>query len=97
MLSIPEMRLSGSHEWSLPPSKSHIIRWLTMISQSNSSCLIRFNKSPGEDAESMSKCLQEMGINIHHKEGGWLVEPPKKGLSAPNTILNCGKDRKSVV
>ena len=61
-----------------------------MISQSNSSCLIRFNKSPGEDAESMSKCLQEMGINIHHKEDGWLVEPPKKGLSAPNTILNCG-------
>ena len=90
MLSIPEMRLSGSHEWSLPPSKSHIIRWLAMISQSNSSCLIRFNKSPGEDAESMSKCLQEMGINIHHKEDGWLVEPPKKGLSAPNTILNCG-------
>ena len=67
MLSIPEMRLSGSHEWSLPPSKSHIIRWLAMISQSNSSCLIRFNESPGADAESMSKCLQEMGINIHHK------------------------------
>ena len=90
MLSIPEMRLSGAHEWSLPPSKSHIIRWLAMISQSNSSCLIRFNESPGADAESMSKCLQEMGINITHKEDGWLVEPPKQGLSAPNTILNCG-------
>ena len=90
MLSIPEMRLSGSHEWRLPPSKSHIIRWLAMISQSNSSCLIRFNESPGADAESMSKCLQEMGINIHHKEDGWLVETPKQGLSAPNTILNCG-------
>ena len=61
-----------------------------MISQSNSSCLIRFNESPGADAESMSKCLQEMGINIHHKEDGWLVETPKQALSAPNTILNCG-------
>ena len=40
--------------------------------------------------ESMSKCLQEMGVNIHPRKDGWLVEPPPQGLSAPNTVLNCG-------
>ena len=90
MLSIPEMHPSGSHEWILPPSKSHIIRWLAMISQGNSACLIKFNKSPGDDVKSMLNCLQEMGIKVETNNDGWLIEPPKQGLSAPNVALNCG-------
>ena len=90
MLSIPEMHLSGSHEWSLPPSKSHIIRWLTMISQSNSTCLIKLKKLPGADVNSMAECLQEMGVNVERNKDGWLVTPPKQGLSAPNIGLDCG-------
>jgi len=90
VLSIPEMHLSGSHEWSLPPSKSHIIRWLTMISQSNSTCLIKLKKSPGADVNSMAECLQEMGVNVERNKDGWLVTPPKQGLSAPNIGLDCG-------
>ena len=90
MLSIPEMHLSGSHEWILPPSKSHIIRWLAMISQGNSACLIKFNKSPGDDVKSMSKCLQEMGVKVETNNDGWLVEPPEQGLSVPKVELNCG-------
>ena len=90
MLSIPEMHPSGSHEWILPPSKSHIIRWLAMISQGNSACLIKFNKSPGDDVKSMSKCLQEMGVKVETNNDGWLVEPPKQGLSVPKVELNCG-------
>ena len=35
-----------------------------MISQGNSACLIKFNKSPGDDVKSMSKCLQEMGVKV---------------------------------
>ncbi|MEK9805055.1 MAG: hypothetical protein VW551_02025 [Euryarchaeota archaeon] len=90
MLSIPEMHLSGSHEWILPPSKSHIIRWLAMISQGDSACLIKFNKSPGDDVKSMSNCLQEMGVKVETNNDGWLVEPPKQGLSVPKVELNCG-------
>ena len=90
MLSIPEMQPSGSHEWILPPSKSHIIRWLAMISQGNSACLIKFNKSPGDDVKSMSKCLQEMGVKVETNNDGWLVEPPEQGLSVPKVELNCG-------
>lgn len=90
MLRIPEMRLSGSHEWILPPSKSHIIRWLAMIAQGNSSCLIKINKSPGADVDSMSVSLQEMGVNIEIQKEGWFVEPPKQGLNVPEVVLNCG-------
>ena len=90
MVRIPQMRLFGSREWRLPPSKSHIIRWLTMVAQGESACLIKFYKSPGIDVDSMSECLQAMGLRVEEREGGWLVQPPEQGLSAPKTVLNCG-------
>jgi 3-phosphoshikimate 1-carboxyvinyltransferase len=61
-----------------------------MISQGDSACLIKFDKSPGDDVKSMSNCLQEMGVKVETNNDGWLVEPPKQGLSAPNVELNCG-------
>jgi len=61
-----------------------------MISQSNSTCLIKLKKSPGADVNSMAECLQEMGVNVERNKDGWLVTPPKQGLSAPNIGLDCG-------
>ena len=90
MLRIPEMRLSGSREWRLPPSKSHIIRWLAMIAQSNSSCLLKLENKPGEDAYSMLNCLKEMGLKAAQQENGWFIEPHAQGLISPKITLDCG-------
>lgn len=88
MLRIPEMSLSGSREWRLPPSKSHIIRWLAMIAQSNSSCLLKLENKPGEDAYSMLNCLKEMGLKVAQQENGWFIEPPTQGLISPKITLD---------
>ncbi len=61
-----------------------------MISQSNTTCLIKLKKSPGADVNSMAECLQEMGVNVERNKDGWFVTPPKQGLSAPNIGLDCG-------
>ena len=79
MLNIPELALTGSHDWALPPSKSHMIRWLALTSQGRSECLLRFEGKAGADVESMALCLEAMGVQVHRGADGWLVEPPNGG------------------
>lgn len=84
------MALAGSREWTLPPSKSHLIRWLALISQGRSGCLLRFEGAAGADVESMARCLEMLGVRVHRGEDGWLIEPPEVGLVPPSEVLDCG-------
>ena len=89
MLSLEPMSLAGQHEWLLPPSKSHMIRWLTLASQGNSECGLQFEGEPGKDVESMVGCLEKMGVEVVRGEI-WVICPPENGLKLPDAPLNCG-------
>lgn len=51
-------------QWSLPPSKSHLIRALLLASQSSESVHLYNVASAGEDARAMRRCLQQLGVLI---------------------------------
>ena len=82
--------LTGSFDWLIPPSKSHMIRWLALGSQSYGETNISFEGVPGEDSFSMANCLATMGSKIDFREGNWLIEGPGDGLYVPDNVLNCG-------
>ena len=90
MIRIAEMELAGARGWALPPSKSHLIRWLALVAQGRSNCFLRFEGAAGVDVESMAHCLGTMGVRVDRREDGWLVEPPEDGLVAPSDVLDCG-------
>ena len=89
MLTIEPVSLSSSVEWGLPPSKSHLIRWLALISQTEQEAFLRFNGTPGNDVISMSKCIESMGSSIEERESGWLVSG-SSGLVMDSLFLDCG-------
>ena len=82
--------LTGSFDWLMPPSKSHMIRWLALGSQSYGETNISFEGVPGEDSFSMANCLAAMGCKIDFREGNWLIEGSGDRLYVPDNILNCG-------
>ena len=57
MLSIEPMGLEAAIEWSLPPSKSHMIRWLTLAAQAEGDTVLSFTGSVGKDVLSMANSL----------------------------------------
>lgn len=82
--------LTGSFDWLMPPSKSHMIRWLALGSQSYGETNISFEGVPGEDSFSMASCLAIMGSKIDFREGNWIIEGTGDGLYVPDNVLNCG-------
>ena len=72
--------LTGSFDWLIPPSKSHMIRWLALGSQSRGETNISFEGVPGEDSFAMANCLAAMGSKIDFGEGNWLIEGSKNDL-----------------
>ena len=82
--------LSGSFDWPMPPSKSHIIRWLALGSQSIGETNISFEGVPGEDSVSMANCMISMGCDIDFRDDGWLVIGSEDGLDIPSSALQCG-------
>ena len=90
MLSIPAMSISGSHEWALPPSKSHMIRWMSIVAQAQNTCSLVIKGKPGRDVDSMAYCLEKMGVDINRKDQEWLIIPPLDGLKKPSSVIDCG-------
>jgi len=91
VLSLEPMELKGSLEWSLPPSKSHMIRWLVMASQSSGTTTLRFSSEPGRDVYSMADCLELLGSEIERNKDEWVVTGVgKEGFTTPKQILDCG-------
>ena len=73
MLSLKPMKLKGPLQWSLPPSKSHMIRWLVMASQSSGTTTLRLSNEPGRDVYSMADCLELLGSQIERNKDEWIV------------------------
>ncbi|MFQ3344331.1 MAG: 3-phosphoshikimate 1-carboxyvinyltransferase [Candidatus Poseidoniales archaeon] len=90
MANIPPGKLSESVLWRLPPSKSHMIRWLILAYQSERDVTIKFNSAPGEDILSTKKCLEILGLDIEESDFSWKILGGKKEISSSKITLNCG-------
>jgi len=66
----------------LPPSKSHAMRWLVLASMDSNPTKIEMSEI-GTDVQSMIRCLSQMGIAF---EDGVLAGGK---LQRPNSVLNC--------
>ncbi len=76
--------------WELAPSKSHMQRWLLLAAQGEKQVTLLFSGTPGEDIESMARCLQQLGVNIERGEEAWVVHGVgAHGLARPASVLNC--------
>jgi 5-enolpyruvylshikimate-3-phosphate synthase len=58
MLTLEPMDLHDPIDWMLPPSKSHMIRWLVLAAQAEGETVLSFDGEPGEDILSMAECLR---------------------------------------
>jgi len=91
VLSLEPMDLVGPLQWCLPPSKSHMIRWLALAAQSSGRVAIRFSGEPGKDVVSMADCIELLGAEIERNEGEWIVSGVAgDGFRIPPQALDCG-------
>ena len=91
MLSLEPMDLAGPFQWALPPSKSHMIRWLVLAAQSSGRVALRFSGEPGKDVTSMADCIESLGAEVERKEGEWIVSGvARNGFMTPRQTLDCG-------
>ena len=81
-------KLDEEQVWRLPPSKSHLIRWLLLASRSEGSTQLKFDSKAGKDAYSMLYCLKSLGVNIEENADGWTVYG--ESYIIPDEVLNCG-------
>ena len=61
---------SINNEWFLPPSKSHLIRMLYLCALSKNKHTLQNFNDLGEDAESMKRCLTQLGATFNPLENG---------------------------
>ena len=90
MLSIPIIAHPEDVEWFLPPSKSHMIRWIALSSQCKSSTRLSFQGIPGSDVVSMANCMEELGASIEKGPENWVIRGNRDGLHPPKRTLDCG-------
>ena len=69
MLSIGRFTSIEPIKWSLPPSKSHAIRWITLAAQSQQEVVLRGMEHAGQDVVSMRRCLVQMGAKVEDLDG----------------------------
>ena len=78
-------------QWQLAPSKSHMIRWLLLASQGEKDVTLNFSGTPGDDVESMARCLSQLGVTIEKNDSNWVVSGVGvNGFKRPISVLNCG-------
>lgn len=90
MLSIQPLENPERVRWSLPPSKSHMIRWIALSSQSESRTELVFQGVPGRDIESMATCMEKMGASIERGHQKWVIHGARGGPFLPSGVLDCG-------
>ncbi|MEC7431232.1 MAG: hypothetical protein VX414_02840, partial [Candidatus Thermoplasmatota archaeon] len=69
MIEIPPCRLSSGRQWVLPASKSHLIRWIALASQSRGAMRINHVGELGEDSINMIRGLEFLGAEIQISDG----------------------------
>jgi 3-phosphoshikimate 1-carboxyvinyltransferase len=85
------MGLEAAIEWSLPPSKSHMIRWLALAAQTEGDTVLSFTGSVGKDVLSMADSLKQIGARIEQDESKWVVSGVgSRGFRTPEGTLDCG-------
>ncbi len=73
----------------LPPSKSHLIRWLLLASQGEGQVEIRGVSGAAEDACAMRDALIQLGVQIDIEDGMWTVHGVgANGFQRPSCELN---------
>jgi 3-phosphoshikimate 1-carboxyvinyltransferase len=88
VLSIPSMD-STIEVVGLPPSKSHLIRWLLMAAQSESNVRLKGVRKASDDACAMRDALMQLGVQIDVEDDEWTVHGVGHlGFSNPNAPLN---------
>ena len=90
VLRIEPIEAPDAVRWRLPPSKSHMVRWLVLAAQSEGATELAFEGVPGDDIASMGNCLEMMGAGIERGDKSWVVKGAKNGLSIPDMVLDCG-------
>ena len=90
MLGIPIIDQPDEVEWFLPPSKSHMIRWIALSSQCSTVTRLIFRGLPGRDIISMADCVEEMGVSIERGAGQWKIRKGEGAMNPPSTNLDCG-------
>ena len=90
MLDIPAFMHPERVSWRLPPSKSHMIRWIALASQSRSETELQFTGVPGEDIISMADCMEKMGVIIDRGEYKWILRGCIDEKRAQEEVLYCG-------
>ncbi|MBE38747.1 MAG: hypothetical protein CMB07_01940 [Euryarchaeota archaeon] len=73
VIEVPESNIAEGMAWPLPASKSHIIRWLMLASQSQSEMEICHQGEIGEDVRNVVSSLNRLGAKIETMDGKILV------------------------
>jgi len=77
--------------WNLPPSKSHMIRMMLLCALSNKKHTLLGFKHIGEDAESMKRCLTQLGIEFIELEHGiQIIGKGIEGFQRSASVLHAG-------
>ena len=69
VIEISPCRLSSGRQWVLPASKSHLIRWIALASQSRGAIRIKHVGELGEDSINMIRGLRSLGAEIQISDG----------------------------
>ncbi|MEC8741650.1 MAG: hypothetical protein VXX95_01225 [Candidatus Thermoplasmatota archaeon] len=89
VLKITPLDAPKSVNWTLPASKSHAIRWLQMAALGASSVTLRGVEGLGEDAGSMRRVLEQLGLQVEALDDAWVLQPPER-LRRPSALLHFG-------
>ncbi|MGB0489536.1 MAG: 3-phosphoshikimate 1-carboxyvinyltransferase [Candidatus Poseidoniaceae archaeon] len=89
VLSVSPLEAPTPVEWTLPASKSHAIRWLQMGTLGRSSVTLRGVAGLGEDARSMRRVLEQLGLKVEEDGDVWVLHPPAS-LRRPSALLHLG-------
>lgn len=89
VLSVAAIKAPTPIEWTLPASKSHAIRWLQMGALGSSTMTLRGVQGLGEDACSMRRVLEQLGLRVEARDDAWVLHPPET-LRRPSALLHLG-------
>lgn len=90
-LEVKENTTISDKEWKLPPSKSHLIRMMHLCALSKNKHTLTGITALGEDPESMSRCLEQLGVKFTRKEDKLSIQGPGlTGFVRPPSVLHAG-------
>ncbi len=89
VLRIAPLDAPAAIDWRLPASKSHAIRWLLMGALSRAPTTLHGVDGLGEDACSMRRVLEQLGLRVEEEDAAWTLHPPAS-LRRPASLLHLG-------